>query len=113
MAGGMFGLDGRTALITGAAGGIGTAVITAFANAGASLVITDMSDECVTQAKMLTEWGVPSNGIPADLSKPEDVKRLAKRALAMRQPRGPRSEAREWSRPGRGRGVTDAPHVRR
>lgn len=81
MTGGLFGLDGRAALITGAAGGIGTAIITAFANAGAHLVITDTGSECVAQAKVLTEWGVPSTGIPADLSKPEDVKWLAARAL--------------------------------
>ncbi len=38
-------LDNKTALITGAAGGIGTAIAERFMREGAKLVITDLSDE--------------------------------------------------------------------
>jgi 3-oxoacyl-[acyl-carrier protein] reductase len=38
----MFGLDGRSALVTGAGSGIGAAVAAAFATAGASVVVSDI-----------------------------------------------------------------------
>ena len=71
----MFALDGRTALITGASGGIGSAI------ANARLILSDKSDDCVAHARALTKRGAPADGLRADLSKPEDVKRLAARAL--------------------------------
>ncbi|ODU07136.1 MAG: 3-oxoacyl-[acyl-carrier-protein] reductase [Pseudonocardia sp. SCN 72-86] len=40
----VFSLDGRSALVTGAAGGIGAAVATAFAAAGAAVLVTDVDE---------------------------------------------------------------------
>ena len=38
-------LDGRVALITGATGGIGSAIATEFVNSGATVVVTGRSSE--------------------------------------------------------------------
>ena len=45
-----FRLDGKVALITGAAGAIGLAIADAFGEAGASVVLADRSDEQLRQA---------------------------------------------------------------
>lgn len=63
-------LEGRTALITGGAGYIGTAFSQALAEAGANLALLDMSEDRVTEAaKAIAEkYGVKTCGIAVDLS---------------------------------------------
>jgi 3-oxoacyl-[acyl-carrier protein] reductase len=54
----VFSLDGRAALVTGAGGGIGAAVATAFAKAGAAVLITDVDGEAARHvAKQIVEAG--------------------------------------------------------
>jgi 3-oxoacyl-[acyl-carrier protein] reductase len=58
----MFGLDGRSALVTGAGSGIGAAVATAFARAGAAVLVTDV-DAAAAEA---TAKAIRSEGGHAD-----------------------------------------------
>ena len=48
----MFDLDGKSALVTGAAGGIGLAVASRLAQAGAGVVITDVTDGAAAAAEI-------------------------------------------------------------
>jgi 3-oxoacyl-[acyl-carrier protein] reductase len=44
----VFGLEGRTALVTGAGGGVGAAVAEAFAAAGAAVLVTDINKDAAS-----------------------------------------------------------------
>jgi 3-oxoacyl-[acyl-carrier protein] reductase len=60
---------GRTALVTGAAAGIGLEIATSFMTAGISVVLLDRSPEVVEVADTLTgRFSVPAIGLIADLS---------------------------------------------
>ncbi len=63
-----FRLDGRVAVVTGAAGGIGRAVVVAFRDAGARVVALDLN------ADSLSELVGPSGeALPIDISDPDAV----------------------------------------
>jgi 3-oxoacyl-[acyl-carrier protein] reductase len=70
-------LEGKTALVTGASRGIGRAIATELAQAGASVVIGYRSgaDEA---AVLATELG--GRAVQADVASPEDAKRLVEEA---------------------------------
>jgi 3-oxoacyl-[acyl-carrier protein] reductase len=54
----VFSLDGRSALVTGAGGGIGAAVAHAFAEAGAAVLVTDVNEDAArVVAKQIVEAG--------------------------------------------------------
>ena len=55
-----FSLDGRTALVTGAGGGIGAAVATAFAAAGAVVLVSDVEESA---ARAVAEQITASGGV--------------------------------------------------
>jgi NAD(P)-dependent dehydrogenase (short-subunit alcohol dehydrogenase family) len=62
-----FGLSGKVVLLTGATGGIGGAMATAFAAAGASLVLTSNdAGPCEALATELREDGAPARAYPCD-----------------------------------------------
>ncbi len=74
-------LDGKVALVTGAALGIGNAFARALVAAGARVSICDVRDEVLDLAR---ELGAGALAAKADVSKPEDVRRVVeatKRAL--------------------------------
>jgi len=75
-------LDGKVALITGAADGIGRAAAVLFAQEGAKLVITDVNEKGLdeTIALVKNEGGVIA-GKPADVSRENDVKDLINFAI--------------------------------
>lgn len=65
-------LDGRTVLITGAAGGIGTAMAHAFAGAGARLALVDIHDA----SELAAALGAEHRAWACDLTRPDEIARV-------------------------------------
>ena len=75
-------LDGKVAIVTGAASGIGRASATLFAREGARLVIVDKNAEGLQQtARSVTEAGGTAQSREADASSEDDVKAFVEHAL--------------------------------
>ena len=76
-------LQGRSAIITGAAQGIGLAIAEVFANAGARLVIGDIDAQAVEEtAKKLSESGATVLPVRCDVTEEGDVEALIQAAAA-------------------------------
>lgn len=76
-------LQGRVAVVTGAASGIGLAVATAMAEAGASVVLSDLrQDAAEAQAQALRQRGLDVMAVAADASDEGEIDRLFTRAEA-------------------------------
>ncbi len=72
----MFNLTGKTALVTGASGGIGGAIASCLHQAGATVVLHGTRREALD--RLAATLGERVHVIPADLSNPEAVEALAK-----------------------------------
>ena len=73
----LFGLEGKTALVTGGTRGIGMMIARGLLQAGASVVISSRkADACASAVAALSEFG-PVRGVPADLSRQDECTRLA------------------------------------
>ncbi len=70
-----------TVVITGAGGGIGRAIALAFAREGANLVCADLGESAAGVAEEAARAGVKALAETADVTKPEDMARMARRAL--------------------------------
>ncbi len=79
-----FGFDGKVALITGGARGIGNASARILARGGASLVLVDIDGERVAAAaaEMTRETGARALGIRCDISSEADVRAMVQSATA-------------------------------
>ncbi|HES59786.1 MAG: 2-dehydro-3-deoxy-D-gluconate 5-dehydrogenase KduD [Calditrichaceae bacterium] len=74
-----FKLDGRTAIVTGAARGLGQAISVGLAEAGADVAVVDILDTSETES-IIKKLGRKAVGIHADLSKKECVDDIVKKA---------------------------------
>jgi NAD(P)-dependent dehydrogenase (short-subunit alcohol dehydrogenase family) len=75
-------LEGRTAVVTGAASGIGLSVVEAFAAEGMRVVMADIDEEHLRpQAARLAEHGAEVMAITVDVSDPDAVERVAEAAV--------------------------------
>jgi 3-oxoacyl-[acyl-carrier protein] reductase len=76
----MFDLTGKTALVTGASGGIGGAIARALHARGATVALSGSRRDALET--LATDLGAGSHVIPCDLSDPVAVEKLAKDAEA-------------------------------
>ncbi|MDD3335728.1 MAG: gluconate 5-dehydrogenase [Eubacteriales bacterium] len=73
----MFSLEGKIALITGASYGIGFAIATGMAEAGATIVFNDIKQELVDKGiKAYAEKGIKAHGYVCDVTNEEAVNAL-------------------------------------
>lgn len=78
-----FTLDGKNIIVTGAAGGLGRAMVEALAHAGAHIVAVDLSEEALRAlATDIAEAGAPGRVLPmgADLQNPDHCVKVVTRA---------------------------------
>jgi len=85
-------LSGRLALVTGAASGIGRAIATAYAQAGARVVVTDLSsDRCAETLAAVRAAGVEGWAYALDVSDARPASRWPRRCTT------PRATSARWS----------------
>jgi NAD(P)-dependent dehydrogenase (short-subunit alcohol dehydrogenase family) len=67
-------MDGKVAVVTGAAGGIGSAISSLLAAEGAAVVVADLDgDAARRRAGMLQDGGLQAVGLALDIADPESV----------------------------------------
>lgn len=75
-------LNGKTAVVTGSARGIGHAMASLFASKGATAIITDIPGAAIDDAvKQITDKGGKAIGIPCDVSKEDQVEALMQKVV--------------------------------
>lgn len=79
-----FDLSGRAALVTGAAGGIGSAVAAALAHAGAAVLVTDLDkDAAAAVAERISSSGARAESAALDVSDRDSADAAAAQAAAL------------------------------
>ena len=79
---GLFSLKGETAIVTGAARGLGKEMALALADAGANIVIADMDPEAAALTESeIKQRGVDSISLKTDVCNQQDIDEMALRAV--------------------------------
>jgi len=79
----MAGVEGRVALVTGAAQGIGAAIATRLAAGGAKVAVLDLNEEATAETvKAITSAGGVAIGVGADVSKADQVNAAVERVVS-------------------------------
>jgi len=77
-----FDLQGKTAIVTGGAGGIGTQISLEYARAGANVVVASRKQENLDKvAAEIEALGAQSLALATDITKPDDVDNLIKQTV--------------------------------
>ena len=80
----LFDLQGQVALVTGATGGLGQAIVAELAAHGARVIATDHDlAQCEALAQKLRTAGAQVHALAADLSDPASIDRLLQQAQAL------------------------------
>jgi len=80
----VFGLSGRTALVTGAGGGVGAAVAEAFAAAGATVLVTDINkDSAAAVSQRITAAGGTAEPFALDVCDADNARDAVDAAAAL------------------------------
>ena len=76
-------LDGKVAIVTGGAGGIGSRIAQAYVDAGASVVVASRSQEKLDDAvqKLVTNGG-DALAVSTDVTVPQDVENMVEKTIA-------------------------------
>ena len=75
-----FSLSGKTAIVTGAANGIGEAIAVMFAKKGAKLVLCDLSDTVAKTEKTIKELGGKAISVFGDITQKEIITKIVESA---------------------------------
>lgn len=78
---GFFSLQGRSAIVTGGNGGLGQALSTALAAAGANVMVPSLHDDDGITRDMVEGRGVDYAFIESDISRPGECQRIAEACL--------------------------------
>jgi 3-oxoacyl-[acyl-carrier protein] reductase len=77
-----FALDGRTAVLVGAASGIGRETARVLAEAGAKTVVSDIDEAGLAETvELVGQTGIAAIGCPADAARRVEIEALAERAI--------------------------------
>lgn len=79
----MSNLEGKTAIITGAASGMGEAIAELFAEKGIQVVLADINEESLNQVtSKLENRGNPVLGVITNVAKKDDLENLVKKTIS-------------------------------
>lgn len=77
-----FGLEGKIAMVTGAAQGIGKAIAVMFAQKGADIFLVDLKDDVRKVEEEITKFGRKATSFVGDLTKTDDVQNAVDQAIS-------------------------------